>query len=354
MKIKITLMCLTICAFSNAQDMSFSNIENAPLYYNPALTGVSPSAHRLSIAYRNQWMSISGDAAYQTGLVSYDAQLNPKCAENYWSVGGTLLYNRAGDLRWTTYNVTPSVSYRFQMSGRNKYTQVSYLSAGFAFNIIQHRFNTQSARWGEQLQNGVFNPTIDPNEPLYFPQTEPQKTNFDASAGLFYYLQFSKNHFNSLSAGLSIQHLARPDFAFTDSKQRVPYRLIGLLSFEKELNNRLTLNPEILASWQQGLWSVNYGADFILRMGGTKNDLNSLRLGLKSRLTNDFPGDALIVLLGINQNTWALMASFEANTSKLNVASKSLGSFEIAGKYRFGSANAACSSKGRVDCPKKF
>jgi hypothetical protein len=89
-------------------------------------------------------------------------------------------------------------------------------------------------------------------------------------------------------------------------------------------------------------------------MGGTKNDLNSLRLGLKSRLTNDFRGDALIVLLGINQNTWVLTASFEMNTSRLNVASKSLGSFEISGKYRFGSVNMACSSQGRLIALRSF
>jgi type IX secretion system PorP/SprF family membrane protein len=356
MKNTITLIYLTIiCAIGHAQDMSFSNLENAPLYYNPALTGVSPTSNRMAITYRNQWASVSGSAAYQTTLLSYDAQLNPNCRDNYWSIGGTFIHNKTGDLRWTTDNLTPSLSYRFQTSGRNKYTEVSYLTAGFAAHLIQHRFNTQWAQWGEQLQGGVFNPSINPNEPSFFPQIQPKKNRFDLSMGVFYYLQFNKNNFNSLSAGVSIQHLTRPNYAFTEKKQQVPHRIIMQLGFERELkNNHLTFTPDILATWQQGLWVVTFGTDFIMRLGGNKTEINHLRFGLKSRQTNDFPGDALIATLGFDQPAWGLSASFEMNTSNLNVASKSIGSFEIAGKYRFGSRQSTCSRSSQVKCPKKF
>ncbi len=355
MKNIITLLCLLVCVVSYSQDMSFSNLENAPLYYNPALTGVSPTASRVGIAYRNQWASVLGNAAYQTAFLSYDAQLNPNCRDNFWSVGGTVLHNKTGDLSWTTTNLTPSVSYRFQTSGRNKYTQVSYLTAGFAAHFTQHRFDSQWAQWGEQLQGGIFNPSINPNEPLFFPQRQPKKNSFDLSMGVFYYLQFNKHNFNSLSVGFSIQHLARPNVAFTEIKQQVPYRFIGQLGFERELkNNHLTFTPDVLATWQHGLWAITFGTDFIIRLGGSKTDINHLRFGLKSRQTNDFPGDALIVSLGLDLPTWGISAAFEMNTSNLNVASKGIGSFEIAGKYRLGNRQSTCSRSSKVVCPKKF
>jgi hypothetical protein len=45
-----------LCLFAGAQDNIYTQYQNAPLYYNPALTGADPGIHTYSLG-RLQWMN---------------------------------------------------------------------------------------------------------------------------------------------------------------------------------------------------------------------------------------------------------------------------------------------------------
>ena len=53
-----------------AQDPTFSQWENIPIYFNPALTGDFDGQLRFSLKYRDQWRSILGDDSFRTGVAS--------------------------------------------------------------------------------------------------------------------------------------------------------------------------------------------------------------------------------------------------------------------------------------------
>ena len=55
-----------------AQDPQFTQFYAAPVYLNPAFTGLTDN-HRIAVNYRNQWPSVS--KSFQTYLASYDYNL---------------------------------------------------------------------------------------------------------------------------------------------------------------------------------------------------------------------------------------------------------------------------------------
>lgn len=72
-----------------AQDIHFSQFYMAPLFLNPAMTGVMNCNHRVIANYRNQWASILRSNAYNTYNVSYDNKM-PVGRYDYLGVGGNM------------------------------------------------------------------------------------------------------------------------------------------------------------------------------------------------------------------------------------------------------------------------
>ena len=92
-----------------AQDIHFSQFFEAPLLRNPALAGVFTGDLRVQSIYRTQWQSVT--TPYQTVSLNGEYKMPVGKGEDYMTIGGQILYDRAGTVALTSTHVLPVLNY---------------------------------------------------------------------------------------------------------------------------------------------------------------------------------------------------------------------------------------------------
>src|SRR5215218_9074098 len=114
---------LLITFFSNSvfsQDIHFSQFFETPLLRNPALAGIFSGDLRIQAVYRTQWGSVT--VPYQTGSVNAEYKLPMGSSNDFLSIGGQVLYDKAGTVALTATHILPTVNYHKSLSEeRNMY-----------------------------------------------------------------------------------------------------------------------------------------------------------------------------------------------------------------------------------------
>ena len=119
MKQKLLLFYSILLSMSGtvkAQDFHLSMYDAAPMFLNPALTGVVDANFRVHAQYRNQWRSVAFKP-YNTALISLDA---PK---GKWGFGGQIMNMRAGVGNYNVLQGLASVSYAVPLD-KKKFNKV--------------------------------------------------------------------------------------------------------------------------------------------------------------------------------------------------------------------------------------
>ena len=122
--VRILLLCLALIAFgtnaSMAQDVHFTQYNEAPILLNPANIGFYKSQYRFNANIRNQWNSkfvnnnsvgVSG-TGFQTAAGSFDMTVNvTKSSPDRLGVGLQLYSDQAGEVALRTTSGLVGVSY---------------------------------------------------------------------------------------------------------------------------------------------------------------------------------------------------------------------------------------------------
>ncbi len=348
---KIIILSLALFASNvSAQDNHFSHYENAPQYINPATTGVFIGNSRLITSYREQWDKVLAAQKYKTAFVSFDSKINADCKkDNFFSVGGYILADEVSALHFKNIQISPAVSYQVLLQKTNR-SELS-LVAGTSLNITNQRLDYSDARWGEQIVKGVFNPALPVNEPQFLANGKNQQTDFDPSVGVMLFKLFDIYRFNAMYLGFSMHHITKPSRSFINDPM-LPYlssRYVLQLGGEIEFRNaRIGLSPDLLASIQGNIWQINTGFDLNYRLGGSRRDINHIRVG--GHIRSAYKGiDAFIISGGYDHESIGIGFSYDINTSMLAIASRGRGALEMSVRYRFSSNNTKCN----VGCPSK-
>src|SRR4051812_20888728 len=106
MRIKknILLLFAFIAGALRAQDFHLSMYDAAPLFLNPAMTGLIDTKMRAHAHFRNQW-NVLAYKPFTTALVSFDV---PK---DKWGFGGQITNMRAGAGNFNVLQLLGSASY---------------------------------------------------------------------------------------------------------------------------------------------------------------------------------------------------------------------------------------------------
>jgi type IX secretion system PorP/SprF family membrane protein len=188
----ILLACtvLLFCFQGRAQDFQFSQFYAAPLYLNPAMTGISQET-RMGSVYRRQWPGLD----YQFTAVT--AYLDHYSFDYKSGMGLSVSSFSEEFLKLNTTEVSGYYAYNLQLSERTNFqlgTQISY---------IQKRGTLENLLFGDQID--VFNQTTLPTA--------------DAVGGLEPFSYFSVGLggvliWDDLWIGISGHHLNRPNRTF--------------------------------------------------------------------------------------------------------------------------------------------
>ncbi len=176
-----------------AQDIHFSQFFETPLLRNPALAGIFTGDIRVQMVYRDQWGSVTD--GYRTGSLNGEYKLPIGKADDFVTVGGQILFDRAGTAALTQTSILPVVNYHKSLSNEHN----RYLSVGFMGGVVNRSFDRSKMI------------TDDPNGE---PTAVNNYTYLDGSVGLSYNSNLSQNPEDNFYIGAAYHHFTKPKNSF--------------------------------------------------------------------------------------------------------------------------------------------
>lgn len=322
------------CQLAAAQDFTFSQFYEQPLLRNPALAGIFTGDIRVSLVHRDQWASVT--TPFRTTSFSIEHKLPVGSKNDLITIAGQMSQDGAGDIRLKRTHLLPAISYHKSLSDDKD----SYLTASFMGGPVFSQFDPSQLRFGDQYQNGNFNPGS---------SLQPIKTTgysyWDLSAGLSYNTSFSDKTKFYIGAGMS--HISTPTIKSTTGT------ISGFLA------PRIGINMGLHApSGERG--HVFAFADYFSQ-NGNQQILGGIMYGINMREYDDGDpdifyvgsfmrwGDALIPVVKMEFNHLSVGVSYDVNISKLKVVSNWRGGLELTIAYR-GFTKLKNSMLDRVRC----
>lgn len=322
-----------------AQDMHFSQFFETPLWRNPSLAGIFAGDLRFQGVYRTQWGSVT--VPYETGSFNGEYKMPIGGANDFLTMGGQLMYDRAGSTRFTTTHLLPALNYHKSLSG----THNTYLSVGFMGGLVQRSIDRTKISTNSQWDGSGYNPTLDINESV----ANYNLSYGDASVGMSLNSGIGESEYDNFFIGVAYHHFNRPKNSFyrkPDIELNAKWVYSFGLRFGMTPNTYLTVEAD---HSRQGTYSETLaGAMIGFALDGYDfgESRYNLHLGAFMRWK-----DAMMPVLKIDYKPFSIAFSYDINTSQLRTASQGRGGFELSVTYLtfFDRDN---STKNAVLCPR--
>jgi type IX secretion system PorP/SprF family membrane protein len=251
-----------------------------------------------------------------------------------------VLYDRAGSTNFQTTNFLPAINYHKSLSDdRNK-----YLSLGFMGGLVQRRIDRSKMRTNNHFDGNGYNPGLPDGETF----TTSSYNFLDGSVGMSFNSAIAGRERDNYFVGAAYHHVNRPQNSFYKNPQvelnpkwvfsaGVKFDLTETSFFSLQADHsRQGPNTETIGGV---LYSYKLGADL------TQPDY-VIHFGSFLRWK-----DALIPVVKLDYNPFAVAFSYDVNVSELKTASQSRGGAEISVSY-IGFFDRDNSTKNTMRCPK--
>ena len=295
-----------------AQDFHLSMYDAAPLFLNPAMTGVVDADWRIHGQYRTQWKSVNFKP-YTTALISFDAPVKK------WGFGGQIINYRAGIGNYNVLQGAGSIGYTVSLD-RNKFHNLSFgIQLGITQKSIEiplHTFDNQYNTIG----GGNFDNTLISGESFQSRSILVPVTN----GGILYYYSKQQSKLNPF-IGASGFNLIEPKESFFESDNTLAFRLYVHAGVRVNITEKLYLIPKVLVMQQTTITEQTFAVDAGMYF---ENAEMYLLGGVVFRNK-----DAAIISLGAKKENYILKVGYDINVSSLSGASTGRGGFEISFTY---------------------
>lgn len=312
-----------------SQDIHFSQIQESPLWLNPANTGFYNGYLRAIANYRSQWASMGN--AFQTMALSVDAAtLKSTRKKSYLGVGLFVFNDQAG------YAKMGTTSAQLHVSGILKAGKNSKIAGGIFAGFGQNKANLGALTYGNQYDGKAIDSKIVSGENI-------ENRSFmyaDVGGGINYeYSSAStdmlRDDIFSIKLGAAVHHVNQPIMAFTPSSgYRLPMRYVGNMQMRIDFSGTyFSLLPSLVYIQQASAYEIVAGTHFRYRFkNGTKitglSTESGLNIGVYYRV-----GDAVIPQLNLDMGKYAIGLSYDVNISKYRTVSNYNGGLEIYLKF---------------------
>lgn len=313
---------------AKAQDPQFTQFYAAPMYLNPAYTGLTYE-HRFVLNYRNQWPGIS--KTYQTYMASYDYNMSNLNS----GLGLLVMQDRAGTAGLTHTQIGLNYAYHFKIG---KFTEIR-MGANLSYNM--KRIDFTKLKFNDQINSGS---SVSNEAGNYTPLSY-----MDFGAGA---LLNSTNYW----LGLSAKHLSQPNASLTGDQIPLPITLSlhGGYRFVIEEKSRNDLkryfSPAFNYRHQQKYDQLDIGVYYYhlpLNVGLWYRGLPFKKYG-----PTYSSQESIAVLVGFDLTSYNLRMgySYDITVSRLGVGS-SKGAHEVSLIYEIAQKKKR-NKKVLVSCPK--
>lgn len=306
---KLIALCCTLSLLSaRAQDFHLSLYDAAPLFLNPAMTGLVDSKMRVHGHFRNQWSAVAYKP-FTTALVSVDAPIGK------WGVGGQISNMRAGIGNYNVLQVICSAAYTIPFDVEKYHNLSLGVQAGFTQKRLEYEVYSFDSQWSS-ANGGSFDKSISSNEQFERRAQFQEVVNF----GALYYYSRQQSRINPF-VGFSAFNLTRPRESFFGSDNRLPMRFYLHTGLRLNVNELFYFIPKVLLYQQANIFQQTYALDAGYFFKGEK--FYALA-GYIFRAQ-----DASVIYLGMKRDNYIIKIGYDFNTSSLRNTSKSRGAYEI-------------------------
>ena len=315
---------LTACIFMscgwlnklNAQDLHFSQFYEAPLLRNPALAGLYEGDVRIQGIYRNQWGSISNP--FQTGSINGEYKFAVGRGDDFLTVGGQVMYDKAGTVKLQTVHVLPMVNFHKSLSQEKN----TYLSLGFMGGIVDRRLDRSMVTTNSQYDGFYYNGALPDGETF-----SSGYTYSDMSVGMSLNSTLGAEDQHTFFAGVAYHHVTKPLNSFYKNISHLPkWVLSGGLKMNLDEFTFITLNGDLTV--QEPFKEAIAGGMISKRLGESEGSNYTVHAGTYYRYN-----DALIPVIKFDVNKISVGLSYDINISTLAPASRNRGGFELSLTY---------------------
>ncbi len=332
------LFILLFSLQAKSQDIHFSQFFEAPLLRNPALAGLFAGDVRLQSVYRTQWQSVT--VPYQTVSLNGEYKLPVRKSEDFITLGGQILYDKAGTIALTATHILPGINYHKSLSQ----VRSMYLSLGFMGGLVQRRLDRSKITTNSQFDGANYNSGLGDGETF----NKSSYSYFDGTAGISFNTQLGSNQDNNMYAGISYQHFnkaSKISFYSVNNLELTPkWVLSGGARMSCTENSYVTIEGDYS---KQGPYTEIVGAViYTYKLDDNDAPKYLLHGGAVIRWK-----DAFIPVAKIEMRPLSISLSYDANISKLAVASTGRGGLELGITYQK-YINRDNSSREAVRCPR--
>ncbi|MEJ7609842.1 MAG: PorP/SprF family type IX secretion system membrane protein [Ferruginibacter sp.] len=311
-----------------AQDINFSQFYELPLLRNPALAGLFKGDIRVVSAYRSQWGSVT--VPYLTQALGGEIRL-PVSPRDFLSIGMQITNDIAGDSKLGRIQFLPMAAFNKCL---NEETH-TYLSIGVLGGLVQQRFDPSQLKFDDQFVSGSYSPANATQQTF---KTQQLKY-WDLNAGLSFSAQAGEVDYY---VGAAYFHLSQPKVTFDPTNDlRLNKKIVvnAGVNIPNGMQDMLTVFADVFVQGGNNQWQ-----------GGMiyKHDLKEMQADEEKRVSISAGSffrweDAVIPVVKLDYNKFALGVTYDINISKLKPASQMRGAYELTLCYRISSIASAIS-----------
>ena len=316
----------------HGQDIHFSQFFETPLLRNPGLAGIFTGDYRLQAVYRDQWRSVT--EGYKTASLNGEYKLPIGKADDFITVGGQVLFDRAGTAALTQTSIMPVINYHKSLSA----DQNRYLSLGFMGGVVNRAFDRSKITTDNTYNTGFDGETnIDPNY-----------TYLDGSVGMSYNSNLNNRPEDNFYLGIAYHHFTKPQNTFfRDPAVQLNPKWVASGGLRFGVNEFSYIMFQLDHSVQLKYHETVGGAMYGMKIGP---ELEKPKYVLHGGLFVRWQ-DALIPVIKMDYSGFSFAFSYDVNISKLRPASLNRGGFELSLSY-IGFTDRNNSSVNAVKCPR--
>lgn len=299
---------------AKAQDIHFSQFFETPLLRNPALAGLFNGDIRLQMVYRDQWRSVT--EGYKTGSLNGEYKLPIGKADDFITLGGQVLFDRAGSAALTQTSILPVINYHKALSA----DQNRYLSLGFMGGVVNRNFDRSKITTDNSYGGGLDGETV----------VLPHYTYMDGSVGLSYNSNLSDDPEDNFYVGLAYHHFTKPKNSFfRDPSVQLNPKWVASAGFRFGVTDFSYITIQADHSMQANYKETIAGAMYGIKLGPHVDDPDYVLHGGAFLRWND----AVVPVIKLDYSGFSFALSYDVNISRLKPASLGRGGFELSLSY---------------------
>ena len=313
----LTALLLAVNSFSaNCQDIHFSQIFETPLLRNPALAGLFSGDIRVQTVYRSQWNSVTN--AYNTTSANMEYKLAVGESTDYVTIGGQVLYDKAGTVDLTSTHILPAINYHKSLSAERS----MYLSMAIMGGYVQRSIDRSKIITNSQFNGSAYDPNMATGETF----AKSSYSYFDGTAGLSFNTQLGENIDNNMFVGLAYHHFNKSKKVsfYSDYKGELMPKWVASGGVRMSTNDYSYITVEADYTRQGVNKEIIGGVMYSQKLDDPDNPKYIIHGGGYMRFN-----DAIIPVLKVESKPIAVAISYDVNISGLKRVSTGRGGFEI-------------------------